>query len=164
MFRPDLLAGNRILITGGGLSGDTGRRFFELGAGFALCGRRCGRYQRGGGDDRLWRVVEGRPVQLPAGHVEPSGLAGAPAEKIALGTRCDLPAGGGTEPVAWLGSEVGIGLGRCEPLSPAWPINQLRIGSTHRSAPSRWSMAHDRFCWSRPESLAQGRRSPKSVS
>jgi NAD(P)-dependent dehydrogenase (short-subunit alcohol dehydrogenase family) len=39
MFRPDLLAGKRILTTGdgGGLGGHMGRRFVALGAGLALC-------------------------------------------------------------------------------------------------------------------------------
>ncbi len=42
MFRPDLLAGKRILITGGGtgLGKSMGRRFLELGADLAICGRR----------------------------------------------------------------------------------------------------------------------------
>jgi NAD(P)-dependent dehydrogenase (short-subunit alcohol dehydrogenase family) len=42
MFRPDLLAGKRILITGGGtgLGKSMGRRFLELGAELAICGRR----------------------------------------------------------------------------------------------------------------------------
>jgi NAD(P)-dependent dehydrogenase (short-subunit alcohol dehydrogenase family) len=42
MFQPDLLAGKRILITGGGtgLGKSMGRRFLELGAELALCGRR----------------------------------------------------------------------------------------------------------------------------
>jgi NAD(P)-dependent dehydrogenase (short-subunit alcohol dehydrogenase family) len=42
MFQPDLLAGKRILITGGGtgLGKSMGRRFLELGAGLAICGRR----------------------------------------------------------------------------------------------------------------------------
>jgi NAD(P)-dependent dehydrogenase (short-subunit alcohol dehydrogenase family) len=42
MFQPDLLAGQRILITGGGtgLGKAMGRRFLELGATLAICGRR----------------------------------------------------------------------------------------------------------------------------
>jgi NAD(P)-dependent dehydrogenase (short-subunit alcohol dehydrogenase family) len=42
MFQPDLLAGKRILITGGGtgLGKSMGRRFLELGAELAICGRR----------------------------------------------------------------------------------------------------------------------------
>jgi NAD(P)-dependent dehydrogenase (short-subunit alcohol dehydrogenase family) len=42
MFCPDLLAGKRILITGGGtgLGKSMGRRFLELGAKLAICGRR----------------------------------------------------------------------------------------------------------------------------
>lgn len=42
MFRSDLLAGQRILITGGGtgLGRSMGRRFLELGASLAICGRR----------------------------------------------------------------------------------------------------------------------------
>jgi len=42
MFQPDLLAGKRILITGGGtgLGLAMGRRFLELGAELAICGRR----------------------------------------------------------------------------------------------------------------------------
>jgi NAD(P)-dependent dehydrogenase (short-subunit alcohol dehydrogenase family) len=42
MFQKDLLAGNRILITGGGsgLGKSMGRRFLELGASLVICGRR----------------------------------------------------------------------------------------------------------------------------
>ncbi|MGH6913711.1 MAG: SDR family oxidoreductase [Geminicoccales bacterium] len=42
MFRSDLLAGKRILVTGGGtgLGKSMGRRFLELGAKLAICGRR----------------------------------------------------------------------------------------------------------------------------
>ena len=42
MFKPDLLAGKRILITGGGsgLGKSMGRRYLELGASIAICGRR----------------------------------------------------------------------------------------------------------------------------
>jgi NAD(P)-dependent dehydrogenase (short-subunit alcohol dehydrogenase family) len=42
MFQSDLLAGKRILITGGGsgLGKSMGRRFLELGAALAICGRR----------------------------------------------------------------------------------------------------------------------------
>ena len=42
MFQPDLLAGKRVLITGGGtgLGKSMGRRFLELGAALAICGRR----------------------------------------------------------------------------------------------------------------------------
>lgn len=42
MYRADLLAGQRILITGGGtgLGKSMGRRFLELGASLAICGRR----------------------------------------------------------------------------------------------------------------------------
>lgn len=42
MFQPDLLKGERILITGGGtgLGKAMGRRFLELGAALAICGRR----------------------------------------------------------------------------------------------------------------------------
>ena len=42
MFQSDLLAGKRILITGGGsgLGMSMGRRFLELGAALAICGRR----------------------------------------------------------------------------------------------------------------------------
>ena len=42
MFQKDLLAGKRILITGGGsgLGKSMGRRFLELGASLAICGRR----------------------------------------------------------------------------------------------------------------------------
>ncbi|MBM3585427.1 MAG: SDR family oxidoreductase [Alphaproteobacteria bacterium] len=42
MFRDDLLAGKRILVTGGGtgLGKSMGRRFVELGASLVICGRR----------------------------------------------------------------------------------------------------------------------------
>ena len=42
MFRHDLLAGKRVLVTGGGtgLGLAMGRRFVELGAELAICGRR----------------------------------------------------------------------------------------------------------------------------
>ena len=42
MFRPDLLSGKRILVTGGGtgLGLSMGRRFLELGAALVICGRR----------------------------------------------------------------------------------------------------------------------------
>jgi len=42
MFETDLLAGKRILITGGGtgLGLAIGRRYLELGAALAICGRR----------------------------------------------------------------------------------------------------------------------------
>ena len=42
MFQPDLLAGKRVLITGGGtgLGKSMGRRFLELGAELAICSRR----------------------------------------------------------------------------------------------------------------------------
>jgi NAD(P)-dependent dehydrogenase (short-subunit alcohol dehydrogenase family) len=42
MFQPDLLAGKRVLITGGGtgLGKSMGRRFLERGAELAICGRR----------------------------------------------------------------------------------------------------------------------------
>lgn len=42
MFKSDLLAGRRILVTGGGtgLGRSMGRRFLELGASLAICGRR----------------------------------------------------------------------------------------------------------------------------
>src|SRR5262245_15126779 len=42
MFQPDLLAGKRILVTGGGtgLGLAMGRRFLELGAELVICGRR----------------------------------------------------------------------------------------------------------------------------
>jgi NAD(P)-dependent dehydrogenase (short-subunit alcohol dehydrogenase family) len=42
MFRNDLLAGKRILVTGGGtgLGKSTGRRYLELGAELIICGRR----------------------------------------------------------------------------------------------------------------------------
>jgi NAD(P)-dependent dehydrogenase (short-subunit alcohol dehydrogenase family) len=44
MFRQDLLAGKKILVTGGGtgLGKSMGRRFLELGARLAICGRRAG--------------------------------------------------------------------------------------------------------------------------
>ncbi len=44
MFRPDLLAGKRVLVTGGGtgLGLAMGRRFASLGAELAICGRREG--------------------------------------------------------------------------------------------------------------------------
>jgi NAD(P)-dependent dehydrogenase (short-subunit alcohol dehydrogenase family) len=44
MFRPDLLQGKRILVTGGGsgLGKSMTRRFLELGADVAICGRRKG--------------------------------------------------------------------------------------------------------------------------
>jgi len=42
MFKPDLLAGKKILITGGGtgLGKSIGRRYLELGAHLVICGRR----------------------------------------------------------------------------------------------------------------------------
>ena len=42
MFRNDLLAGKRILITGGGtgLGKSIGKRYLELGAELFICGRR----------------------------------------------------------------------------------------------------------------------------
>lgn len=42
MFRPDLLKGKRILVTGGGtgLGKSIGRRYLELGADLVICGRR----------------------------------------------------------------------------------------------------------------------------
>ena len=42
MFEKDLLAGKRILVTGGGsgLGAAMGRRFVELGAELIICGRR----------------------------------------------------------------------------------------------------------------------------
>jgi len=42
MFKPDLLAGKKILVTGGGtgLGKSIGRRFVELGAHLVICGRR----------------------------------------------------------------------------------------------------------------------------
>ena len=40
MFQSDLLAGKRILITGGGTGFAIGRRYLELGAALAICGRR----------------------------------------------------------------------------------------------------------------------------
>jgi len=42
MFQPDLLSGKRILVTGGGtgLGKAMGRRFLDLGADLAICGRR----------------------------------------------------------------------------------------------------------------------------
>lgn len=44
MFQTDLLAGKRVLVTGGGtgLGLAMGRRFLELGADLAICGRRAG--------------------------------------------------------------------------------------------------------------------------
>ena len=42
MFKTDLLAGKKILITGGGtgLGKSIGRRYLELGAHLVICGRR----------------------------------------------------------------------------------------------------------------------------
>jgi short-subunit dehydrogenase involved in D-alanine esterification of teichoic acids len=42
MFQPGLLAGKKILVTGGGtgLGATLGRRFVELGAELVICGRR----------------------------------------------------------------------------------------------------------------------------
>ena len=42
MFREDLLAGKRVLVTGGGtgLGRAMGERFLELGASLVICGRR----------------------------------------------------------------------------------------------------------------------------
>ena len=42
MFKTDLLAGKKILITGGGtgLGKSIGRRYLELGASLVICGRR----------------------------------------------------------------------------------------------------------------------------
>jgi short-subunit dehydrogenase involved in D-alanine esterification of teichoic acids len=53
MFQADLLAGKRILITGGGtgLGFAMGRRFLELGAEIAICGRRGGGVGGGGGKE-----------------------------------------------------------------------------------------------------------------
>jgi NAD(P)-dependent dehydrogenase (short-subunit alcohol dehydrogenase family) len=52
MFQSDLLAGKRILITGGGsgLGKAMGRRFLELGASLAICGRRAEALQETAGE------------------------------------------------------------------------------------------------------------------
>ena len=60
MFREDLLAGKRILITGGGtgLGRAMGERFLELGASLVICGRR-------GDVLDAARRIPGRPVVPP---------------------------------------------------------------------------------------------------
>ena len=63
-FAPDLLAGRRILVTGGGtgLGRAMGERFLELGATLAICGRRA-------------EVLEAAAAELGARHGRPVATA-----------------------------------------------------------------------------------------
>jgi NAD(P)-dependent dehydrogenase (short-subunit alcohol dehydrogenase family) len=67
MFQSDLLSGKRVLVTGGGsgLGKAMGRRFLELGAELAICGRRepvlaetAGEFERDFPGRAAWRVCD----------------------------------------------------------------------------------------------------------
>ena len=67
IFRPDLLRGKRVLVTGGGtgLGLSMGRRFLELGASLIICGRRgsvleeaADRLKADTGGEITWHVLD----------------------------------------------------------------------------------------------------------
>ncbi len=81
MFRDGLLAGKRILITGGGtgLGKSIGRRYVELGAELVICGRR-GEVLRGAADELLRDF--GKPVQTHVCDVRDAAAVETMMERI----------------------------------------------------------------------------------
>ena len=81
MFRDGLLAGKRILITGGGtgLGKSIGRRYVELGAELVICGRR-GEVLRGTADELLRDF--GKPVETHVCDVRDAAAVETMMERI----------------------------------------------------------------------------------
>jgi NAD(P)-dependent dehydrogenase (short-subunit alcohol dehydrogenase family) len=82
MFRPDLLAGKRILVTGGGtgLGLSMGRRFVELGAELVICGRREAVLRAAA--ERLSQEFPGRRPEVHACDIRQADAVEAMIERI----------------------------------------------------------------------------------
>ena len=82
MFRPDLLAGKRILVTGGGtgLGLSMGRRFVALGAELVICGRREAVLRAAA--DRLEQEFAGRRPEFHACDIRQADAVEAMIERI----------------------------------------------------------------------------------
>jgi len=107
MFRDDLFAGRHILITGGGtgLGKSMGRRFLELGARLAICGRRAGVLEATAAEHR---AAAGGTVR-----VFPCDIRDADAvERMVLEAEAEAPV------TALVNNAAGNFLARSEELSP----------------------------------------------
>lgn len=107
MFKPDLLAGEHILITGGGtgLGKSMGRRFLELGARLTICGRRQGVLHATAAEHRA--ATGGEVDALPCDIREPEAV-----EALIAAAEAAAPV------TALVNNAAGNFLARSEELSP----------------------------------------------
>lgn len=107
MFKPDLLAGEHILITGGGtgLGKSMGRRFLELGARLTICGRRQGVLEATAAEHRA--ATGGEITALPCDVREPEAV-----EAMIAAAEAAAPV------TALVNNAAGNFLARSEELSP----------------------------------------------